>query len=38
MANKLGIAIVIASHSLPQTFNIEYKHIHLEKGNVYELS
>jgi len=38
MANKLGITVVIASHSLPQTFNVEYKHIHLEKGNVYELS
>jgi cell division transport system ATP-binding protein len=38
MANKLGITVVIASHSLPQTFNIEYKHIHLEKGSVYELS
>jgi len=38
MANRLGITVVIASHSLPQTFNIEYKHIHLEKGTVNELS
>jgi cell division transport system ATP-binding protein len=38
MANRLGITVVIASHSLPQTFDIEYKHIHLEKGNVYELT
>jgi len=38
MANKLGITIIIASHSLPQTFNIEYKHLYIEKGTIYELS
>jgi len=38
MANRLGITVVIASHSLPQTFNVEYKHIHLEKGTLNELS
>ena len=38
MANKLGITVVIASHSLPQTFNVEYKHIKLEKGTLNELS
>ena len=38
MANKLGIAVLIASHSLPQDFNIQYRHLHIEKGKVYELS
>jgi cell division transport system ATP-binding protein len=39
MANReKDITIMIASHSLPQTFNIEYRQIHLEKGQVYELS
>jgi len=32
MANSLGITVVIASHSSPQTFNVEYKHINLDKG------
>ena len=36
--NEKEITIIIASHSLPQTFNIEYRQIHLEKGEVYELS
>jgi cell division transport system ATP-binding protein len=39
MANReKNITILIASHSLPQTFNIKYRQIHLEKGELYELS
>ncbi len=38
MANKMGIAVIIASHSLPTDFNIQYRHFHIEKGRVYELS
>jgi cell division transport system ATP-binding protein len=39
MANReKDITILVASHSLPQTFNINYRQIHLEKGSVYELS
>ena len=38
MANKMGIAVIIASHSLPSEFNIKYRHFHIEKGKVYELS
>ncbi|WP_457565130.1 cell division ATP-binding protein FtsE [Caminibacter sp.] len=38
MANKMGIAVIIASHSLPSDFNIQYRHLHIEKGKVYELS
>jgi cell division transport system ATP-binding protein len=38
MANKMGIAVIIASHSLPSDFNIKYRHFHIEKGKVYELS
>ena len=37
-ANKLGITIVIASHSIPQNFDILYKQLHIEKGKIYELS
>jgi len=37
-ANKLGITIVIASHSIPSDFNLDFKHLHIEKGKVYELS
>ena len=39
MANReKEITVMIASHSLPQTFNINYRQIHLEKGHVHELS
>ncbi|NPA11311.1 MAG: ATP-binding cassette domain-containing protein [Epsilonproteobacteria bacterium] len=34
MANRLGITVVIASHSLPMDFNIPYRHFHIEKGIV----
>ena len=37
-AQKLGITVLIASHSLPSVFEIPYKHLHIEKGKVYELS
>jgi len=37
-ANKLGITILIASHSLPKMFEINYKHLRIEKGKIYELS
>jgi cell division transport system ATP-binding protein len=38
MANKMGITVLIASHSLPSDFNIPFKHLHIEKGRIYELS
>ena len=37
-ANKLGITIVIASHSIPQNFDILFKQLHIEKGKIYELT
>ena len=38
-ANKqLGITILIASHSIPSTFDIDYKQLHIEKGKIYELA
>lgn len=37
-ANKLGITIVIASHSIPQNFDILFKQLHIEKGKIYELA
>jgi len=36
--NKLGITILIASHSLPNKFELNYKHLRIEKGKIYELS
>jgi len=39
MANvEKNITVVIASHTLPQTFNIKFKQLHIDKGHVYELS
>ena len=37
-ANRLGITVVIASHSIPSNFNINFRHLHIEKGKVYELA
>ena len=37
-ANKLGITIVIASHSIPHNFDILFKQLHIEKGKIHELS
>ena len=37
-ANKLGITVVIASHSIPSTFDVNFRQLHIEKGKVYELS
>ena len=37
-ANKIGITVIIASHSIPKHFNINFRHLHIEKGKVYELS
>ena len=37
-ANKLGITIVLASHSIPQNFDILFKQLHIEKGKIHELS
>lgn len=39
MANReKNITILIASHSLPNSFNIDFRQFHIEKGIVYELS
>jgi len=37
-ANRQGITVIIASHSIPQHFDINFKQLHIEKGSVYELS
>ena len=37
-ANERGITIIIASHSIPQHFDINFKQLHIEKGRIYELS
>ena len=36
-ANKLGITVLIATHHLPQTFDIPYRHIHIEGKKIYEV-
>ncbi|MEO1923012.1 MAG: ABC transporter ATP-binding protein [Nautiliaceae bacterium] len=38
MANQMGITIIIASHSLPNEFNVKYRQLHIEKGYIYEMS
>jgi cell division transport system ATP-binding protein len=37
-AHELGITILIATHHLPQTFDIPYRHIHIEGKKIYEVS
>jgi cell division transport system ATP-binding protein len=37
-ANKLGITVMIATHHLPQTFDVPYRHIHIEGKKIYEVS
>jgi len=37
-ANQLGITVIIASHSIPDKFDIRFRQLHIEKGKVYELS
>ena len=37
-ANGLGISIIIATHHLPHTFDIPYRHIHIEGKKIYEVS
>jgi cell division transport system ATP-binding protein len=37
-ANELGITILIATHHLPETFEIPYRHIHIEGKKIYEVS
>jgi len=37
-ANELGITILIATHHLPQNFDIPYRHIHIEEKKIYEVS
>jgi len=39
MANEeKDITVVIATHTLTNTYNLNYKELHLEKGTLYELS
>ena len=37
-ANELGITVLIATHRLPQTFDIPYRNIHIEGKKIYEVS
>ncbi|NPA55858.1 MAG: ATP-binding cassette domain-containing protein [Epsilonproteobacteria bacterium] len=37
-ANELGITILIATHHLPQTFEVPYRHLHIENKKLYEVS
>ena len=39
MANReKNITVLIASHSLPNAFDIDFRQLHIEKGVIYELS
>jgi len=37
-AHELGITILIATHHLPQSFDIPYRNIHIEGKKIYEVS
>jgi cell division transport system ATP-binding protein len=37
-ANNLGITILIATHHLPENFEIQYRHIHIEGKKIHEVS
>ena len=37
-AHELGITVLIATHRLPQTFDIPYRNIHIEGKKIYEVS
>jgi len=37
-AHELGITVLIATHHLPQSFDIPYRHIHIERKKIYEVS
>ena len=37
-ANEKGITIIIATHSIPQNIDLNYKQLHIEKGRIYEIS
>jgi cell division transport system ATP-binding protein len=38
VAHELGITIMIATHHLPDTFDIPYRHLHIEGKKIYEVS
>jgi len=37
-ANELGITILIATHHLPEDFDIQYRHMHIEGKKIHEIS
>jgi cell division transport system ATP-binding protein len=38
VAHELGITILIATHHLPDNFDIPYRHLHIEGKKLYEIS
>ena len=34
---QLGTTIVVVTHRIPQNFGIDYKHFHIEHGNIHEV-
>ncbi|MCI5968626.1 cell division ATP-binding protein FtsE [Helicobacter sp.] len=35
---QLGITVVVVTHRIPETLGINYRHLHIEEGVIYELS
>lgn len=35
---QLGITVVVVTHRIPDNFGLEYRHLHIEDGVLYELS
>jgi len=34
---QLGTTIVVVTHRIPQTLNVDYRHFHIEYGNIHEV-
>ncbi len=35
---QLGTTVVVVTHRIPQTLGVEYKHFHIEHGNIHEVN
>ncbi len=35
---QLGTTVVVVTHRIPQTLNVDYKHFHIEYGNIHEVN
>lgn len=36
--NQLKTTVIVVTHNIPKNLNVEYKHFHIEYGNIHEIS